>query len=91
MQTLRRIYHVLVDEFQDNNLAQGEIVKLMSEHLKSTCVVVTKTRLSSDLGGECSESEDFLEAFENTSNLTRIDLDTCYRHSQNIIDLVFFD
>ena len=80
--------HVLVDEFQDNNLAQGEIVKLMSEHLKSTCVVGDPNQaIFRFRGANVRNLEDFLEAFENTSNLTRIDLDTCYRHSQNIIDL----
>ncbi|MBJ64389.1 MAG: hypothetical protein CMB55_06320 [Euryarchaeota archaeon] len=80
--------HVLVDEFQDNNLAQGEIVKLLSNHLTSTCVVGDPNQaIFRFRGANVRNLQDFLQAFENTSDITKIDLDTCYRHSQNIIDI----
>ncbi|MDE0954033.1 MAG: ATP-dependent DNA helicase [Candidatus Poseidoniales archaeon] len=80
--------HVLVDEFQDNNLAQGEIVKLMSNHLESTCVVGDPNQaIFRFRGANVRNLEDFLQDFEDADDLTRVDLDICYRHSQNIINL----
>lgn len=80
-----RYDHVLVDEFQDNNLAQGQIVQRLSEQMTSTCVVGDADQAIYHFrGANVRNLVDFLEAFDNTS---RIDLNTCYRHSQKLIDL----
>ena len=79
--------HILVDEFQDNNQAQGDIVKLMSEHLTSTCVVGDPNQaIFGFRGANVRNLQDFMSDFSESSDLTRVDLDTCYRHSQEVID-----
>lgn len=79
--------HVLVDEFQDNNQAQGEIVKLMSEHLTSTCVVGDPNQaIFGFRGANVRNLQDFMSDFAEDSDLTIVDLDICYRHSQKIVD-----
>ena len=75
--------HVLVDEFQDNNQAQGEIIKLMSEHLTSTCVVGDPNQaIFGFRGANVRNLHDFMLDFSESGDLTKVDLDTCYRHSQ---------
>jgi len=79
--------HVLVDEFQDNNQAQGEIVKLMSEHLTSTCVVGDPNQaIFGFRGANVRNLQDFMLDFAESGDLTRVDLDICYRHSQKIVE-----
>jgi DNA helicase-2/ATP-dependent DNA helicase PcrA len=80
-----RYDHVLVDEFQDNNLAQGQIVQRLSEQMTSTCVVGDADQAIYHFrGANVRNLVDFLEAFDDAS---RIDLNTGYRHSQKLIDL----
>ena len=80
-----RYDHVLVDEFQDNNLAQGQIVQRLSEQMASTCVVGDADQAIYHFrGANVRNLVDFLEAFDDAS---RIDLNTGYRHSQKLIDL----
>lgn len=80
-----RYDHVLVDEFQDNNLAQGQIVQRLSERMTSTCVVGDADQAIYHFrGANVRNLVDFLEAFDDAS---RIDLNTGYRHSQKLIDL----
>ena len=79
--------HALVDEFQDNNQAQGEIIKLMSEHLTSTCVVGDPNQaIFGFRGANVRNLQDFMLDFAESGDLTKVDLDTCYRHSQQAID-----
>ena len=79
-----RYDHVLVVEFQDNNLAQGQIVQRVSEQMASTCVVGDADQAIYHFRGANVRTCDFLEAFDDAS---RIDLNTGYRHSQKLIDL----
>lgn len=80
-----RYDHVLVDEFQDNNLAQGQIVQRLSEQMTSTCVVGDADQAIYHFrGANVRNLVDFLEAFDDAA---RIDLNTGYRHSQKIVDL----
>ena len=80
-----RYDHVLVDEFQDNNLAQGQIVQRLSELMTSTCVVGDADQAIYHFrGANVRNLLDFLEAFDDAA---RIDLNTGYRHSQKIVDL----
>ena len=86
LKTLSSRYdHVLVDEFQDNNLAQGQIVQRLSEQMTSTCVVGDADQAIYHFrGANVRNLVDFLEAFDDAS---RIDLNTGYRHSQKLVDL----
>ena len=79
--------HVLVDEFQDNNQSQGEIVKLMSDYLKSTCVVGDPNQaIFGFRGANVRNLQDFMSDFSNSGDLKLVDLDTCYRHSQQVVN-----
>lgn len=82
-----RFDHLLVDEFQDNNLAQGEIVHRLSDLMTSTCVVGDADQAIYQFrGANVRNIHDFLERFDG-EDLTRVDLDVGYRHSQALIDL----
>lgn len=79
--------HVLVDEFQDNNQSQGEIIKLMSNYLKSTCVVGDPNQaIFAFRGANVRNLQDFISDFSDSNDLKLVHLDTCYRHSQQVVN-----
>jgi DNA helicase-2/ATP-dependent DNA helicase PcrA len=79
-----RFRHVLVDEFQDTNVAQWEIVRMLGEEHRNVMVVgdhdqaVYKFR-----GADVRNLMRFEEAFPDA---TIIVLDQNYRSTQNILD-----
>ena len=86
LETLASRYdHILVDEFQDNNMAQGQIVQELSDHVTSTCVVGDADQAIYNFrGANVRNLIEFMEAFDDA---TRIDLNVGYRHSQTLIDI----
>jgi len=76
--------HILVDEFQDNNYAQLEIVKLISKDGNVTAVGDDDQSIFRFQGAYMKNFSDFQEFFTKT---TIINLDQNYRSTQNIVNL----
>ncbi len=76
--------HILVDEFQDNNFAQLELVKLASNEGNVTAVGDDDQSIFRFQGAYMKNFNDFEEYFKNTKI---INLDQNYRSTQNIVNL----
>lgn len=76
--------HILVDEFQDNNYAQLEIVKLISHDGNVTAVGDDDQCIYRFQGAYLTNFFDFQNHF---SNAKIINLDQNYRSTQNIVKL----
>ncbi len=76
--------HILVDEFQDNNFAQLELVKLVSNKGNVTAVGDDDQSIFRFQGAYMKNFNDFEEYFKNTKI---INLDQNYRSTQNIVNL----
>jgi DNA helicase-2/ATP-dependent DNA helicase PcrA len=76
--------HILVDEFQDNNFAQLEIVKLISNNGNVTAVGDDDQSIFRFQGAYMKNFNDFEKYFTNTKI---INLDQNYRSTQNIVNL----
>jgi len=76
--------HILVDEFQDNNYAQLEIVKLISNGIDVTAVGDDDQSIFRFQGAYMKNFSDFEKHFTNTKI---INLDQNYRSTQNIVNL----
>ncbi len=84
-QKLQKKYkHILVDEFQDNNYAQLEIVKLISNNGNVTAVGDDDQSIFRFQGAYMKNFNDFEKYFTNTKI---INLDQNYRSTQNIVNL----
>jgi DNA helicase II / ATP-dependent DNA helicase PcrA len=84
-QKLQKKYkHILVDEFQDNNFAQLELVKLVSDNGNVTAVGDDDQSIFRFQGAYMKNFNDFEEYFKNTKI---INLDQNYRSTQNIVNL----
>ena len=84
-QKLQKKYkHIMVDEFQDNNFAQLEIVKLISDNGNVTAVGDDDQSIFRFQGAYMKNFNDFEEYFTNTKI---INLDQNYRSTQNIVNL----
>lgn len=84
-QKLQKKYkHILVDEFQDNNFAQLELVKLVSDNGNVTAVGDDDQSIFRFQGAYMKNFNDFEEYFTNTKI---INLDQNYRSTQNIVNL----
>lgn len=84
-QKLQKKYkHILVDEFQDNNYAQLEIVKLISDNGNVTAVGDDDQSIFRFQGAYMKNFNDFEKYFTNTKI---INLDQNYRSTQNIVNL----
>jgi len=76
--------YILVDEFQDTNIAQNELVLLLSEKHKRICVVGDDDQnIYSWRGAEIRNITDFDKRFDNT---VVIKLEQNYRSTQNILN-----
>jgi DNA helicase-2/ATP-dependent DNA helicase PcrA len=80
--------YVLVDEFQDTNIAQNELVMLLSEKHKRICVVGDDDQnIYSWRGAEIKNIIDFDRKFKDT---VVIKLEQNYRSTQNILNAANF-
>lgn len=80
----QRFVHVLVDEFQDTNLAQWELVQMLAEHHRNLLVVGdTDQSIYGFRGADYRNLVRFEEAFPDA---TIIVLDQNYRSTQRILD-----
>ena len=71
----------MVDEFQDNNFAQGQLVCLLADHLQSTVVVGDGDQaIYYFRGANVHNMKDFKKAFEEKGDFHHINLETGYRH-----------
>lgn len=76
--------YILVDEFQDTNIAQNELVMLLSEEHKRICVVGDEDQnIYSWRGAEIKNITDFDKRFDDT---VVIKLEQSYRSTQNILN-----
>ena len=79
-----KFQYILVDEFQDTNMAQNEIVMLIGGRHKRICVVGDDDQsIYSWRGAKISNITEFDRQFENVSV---IKLEQNYRSTQNILD-----
>jgi DNA helicase-2/ATP-dependent DNA helicase PcrA len=76
--------YILVDEFQDTNIAQNELVLLLSKEHKRICVVGDDDQnIYSWRGAEIKNITDFDKRFDDT---VVIKLEQNYRSTQNILN-----
>ncbi len=76
--------YILVDEFQDTNIAQNELVLLLSKEHKRICVVGDDDQnIYSWRGAEIKNIIDFDKCFDDT---VVIKLEQNYRSTQNILN-----
>ncbi len=79
-----RFWHVLVDEYQDTNVAQNEIVMLLGRARRNVCVVGdTDQSIYGFRGAEMRNLLDFEHAFPEA---TVVLLEQNYRSTQHILD-----
>ena len=79
-----RFIHIMIDEFQDTNVAQYELAKLLAERNKNICVVGDPDQSiyswrNADLRNIMSFQEDYL-------NVKVVHLEENYRSTQNILN-----
>jgi len=80
----QRFQHVLIDEYQDTNMAQNEIaLALAAEHQQITIVGDHDQSVYRFRGADLRNISQFEEAFDN---VTTIVLDQNYRSTQAILD-----
>jgi DNA helicase II / ATP-dependent DNA helicase PcrA len=80
-----RYAHVLVDEFQDNNYAQLELVKLLCPHGNVTAVGDDDQSIYRFRGAFDSIFGDFQESYKD--NITMVKLERNYRSTRQIVGL----
>ncbi len=74
--------HIFIDEFQDNNFAQLEFVKLLSQNGNVTAVGDDDQCIYRFQGAYLTIFKDFFSFFDNTKVIT---LNQNYRSTQNIV------
>ena len=79
-----RYKHILVDEFQDNNFAQLELVKLISHNGNVTAVGDDDQCIYRFQGAYLTNFKDYSAYFKNTKV---VNLNQNYRSSRNIVNL----
>ena len=80
--------YILVDEFQDTNIAQNELILILSEKHKNICVVGDDDQsIYSWRGAEIKNIINFDKKFDGTNI---IKLEQNYRSTQNILDAANF-
>lgn len=79
-----RFVHLLVDEYQDTNVAQNEIVLLLGSARRNVCVVGdTDQSIYRFRGADLRNLARFSDAF---SDVTTVVLDQNYRSTQTVLD-----
>ena len=82
---LQEMYkHILIDEFQDNNYAQLELVKLISKDRNVTAVGDDDQCIFRFQGAYMKNFDDYKEYFQDTKT---VNLNENYRSTQNIVSL----
>lgn len=76
--------HVLVDEFQDNNFAQLELVKLLCPFGNVTVVGDDDQSIYRFRGAYLTVFEDFIDHYKN---VTTVNLERNYRSTKNIVSI----
>lgn len=84
MKYQKRFKHVLVDEFQDNNFAQLELVKMITKDGNVTVVGDDDQSIYRFQGAYLTNFKDFQSYFPKT---TVVVLNRNYRNPQNIVNL----
>ena len=82
--TREKFKHILVDEFQDNNYAQLEIVKLIANDGNVTVVGDGDQSIFRFQGAYLGNFADYKKHFKNTRT---VNLNQNYRSTQNIVEL----
>lgn len=78
----KKYRHILVDEFQDNNYAQLELVKLLAKNGNVTVVGDDDQSIYRFQGAYLTNFQDFKTSFPNTAVVT---LNQNYRSTKNIV------
>jgi DNA helicase-2/ATP-dependent DNA helicase PcrA len=79
-----RFHHVLVDEFQDTNIAQWEIVRMLTEEHRNVMVVGDHDQAVYGFRG--ADVRNLMRFEETFPEATIVVLDQNYRSTQNILD-----
>ncbi|HOJ00044.1 MAG TPA: UvrD-helicase domain-containing protein [Anaerolineaceae bacterium] len=80
----RRFYHVLVDEFQDTNMAQYELLQLLASHYQNIFVVGDEDQSIYRWRG--ADYRNVLRFQKDYPNHTKLLLEQNYRSTQNVLD-----
>lgn len=78
--------HILVDEFQDTNIAQYELIKLLSPPAKNTSLTITGDDSQSVYKFRGAAVSNILNFIDDYSSAKMIVLDQNYRSQQAILD-----
>ncbi len=80
----RRFYHVLVDEFQDTNMAQYELLQLLASHYQNIFVVGDEDQSIYRWRG--ADYRNVLRFQKDYPQHTKLLLEQNYRSTQNVLD-----
>lgn len=80
-----RFLHVIVDEYQDTNMAQYELISMLASGYKNLCVVGDDDQ--SIYGWRGADIKNIIEFEKEYQNCTVIKLEQNYRSTQRILDV----
>ena len=81
----KKFQYIMVDEYQDTNLAQYKLIELLSSKHKNLCVVGDSDQsIYAFRGADIRNIEEFEKDFTNSTIIT---LEKNYRSSQKILDI----
>ena len=81
----KRFLHVIVDEYQDTNMAQYELISMLASGYKNLCVVGDDDQ--SIYGWRGADIKNIIEFEKEYQNCTVIKLEQNYRSTQRILDV----